>query len=482
MRQPVLPVTLALVLFQSVLCQHQPQTPPIKQHRFSFGNNAARFAAASQNNLTPLGPINQNRLVNALTQQSQTGPINQNRFLNQQAQLPINQNGFVNTQNTQQSQLPVNQNGFFNAQAQQSQLPINQNSNFNPQLQSSQLPVNQNGFINQQSQLPLNPQLQNQQTLNPQLQSQQPQNPLLPSQQPLNPQLQSQQAFNPQLQNQQSLNPQVQSQLPVNQNANLNNQQNQLQPFNQNTNFNPQLQGLPLNQNANFNPQIQGQLLGQNANFNAQLPIGQLPINSQLPLGQLPINPQLPLDQLPNNPQLPLGQLPINPQLQQRHPVGQNAFVSSLFTPTPKTTGTTIKSNIDFPNNADNDIPQPLGINSADFADYVRQAPGVDDPQSALETAFQWRYLDWVYPTVQRTGKNFTVGNPLSQDVAIDRKGRVFVTSPQWLEGVPVTLSMITQLTSKGGPMLVPYPDSTWHTPECNSLVSVFRVAVNISD
>ncbi|XP_023247503.1 uncharacterized protein LOC106641477 [Copidosoma floridanum] len=97
-----------------------------------------------------------------------------------------------------------------------------------------------------------------------------------------------------------------------------------------------------------------------------------------------------------------------------------------------------------------------------------------------LEVVHQWKYLDWVYPSAQLTGKNFTLGNPLSQDVDIDRRGRIFVTSPQWLSGVPVTLSTLTSQYGPGGPLLTPYPNWEWHRPGCENLVSVYRVLVTI--
>ncbi|KAL7294828.1 hypothetical protein TKK_0011756 [Trichogramma kaykai] len=100
-----------------------------------------------------------------------------------------------------------------------------------------------------------------------------------------------------------------------------------------------------------------------------------------------------------------------------------------------------------------------------------------------LETVFQWSYLDWVQGAVERTGKNFTLGNPLTQDVDIDSRGRVFVTSPQWLEGTPITLSLITNQNGPGGPLLTPYPDWSWHKAgDCDSIVSVYRVAIDECD
>ncbi|XP_032667349.1 major royal jelly protein 1-like [Odontomachus brunneus] len=97
-----------------------------------------------------------------------------------------------------------------------------------------------------------------------------------------------------------------------------------------------------------------------------------------------------------------------------------------------------------------------------------------------LEVVYQWKYLNWVWPNIQLTGKNYTFGNSFTQDVDIDRQGRVFVTSPPWLEGVPISLSLVTKEQDAGGHLLVPYPNWSWHTPfNCDSIVSVYRVAID---
>lgn len=101
---------------------------------------------------------------------------------------------------------------------------------------------------------------------------------------------------------------------------------------------------------------------------------------------------------------------------------------------------------------------------------------------SHLEVVYQWKYLDWVWPNILLSGKNYTLGNAFTQDVDIDRQGRVFVTSPQWLDGVPISLSLVTKAHGPGGRLLVPYPNWTWHTPfNCESIISVYRVAVIFS-
>lgn len=101
------------------------------------------------------------------------------------------------------------------------------------------------------------------------------------------------------------------------------------------------------------------------------------------------------------------------------------------------------------------------------------------DSYSGLKVAFQWKYIEWDKRSLEITGKNFTLGNVFSQDVDIDRRGRIFVTTPRWLEGNPITLSLLTNLEGNGGPLLTPYPDASWHKADCESIVHVFRVAVS---
>lgn len=97
-----------------------------------------------------------------------------------------------------------------------------------------------------------------------------------------------------------------------------------------------------------------------------------------------------------------------------------------------------------------------------------------------LKVALSWKYLDWVWPSVPLTKSPFILGNAFSQDVDVDKYGRIFVTSPQWLEGVPITLSTVTTEVGPGGPLLKPYPNFRWHLPDsCDNLISIYRVAVN---
>ncbi|KAI4484280.1 hypothetical protein M0804_007736 [Polistes exclamans] len=101
-----------------------------------------------------------------------------------------------------------------------------------------------------------------------------------------------------------------------------------------------------------------------------------------------------------------------------------------------------------------------------------------------LKVAYQWKYLDWIHPAVSLTGRNFTLGNPFTQDIDIDKRGRAFVTSPQWLDGTPIVLSLVSNVNGPGGPLLIPYPSWEWHTASsgCDSLISVYRLAIDECD
>ncbi|KAK0159453.1 hypothetical protein PV328_010329 [Microctonus aethiopoides] len=101
---------------------------------------------------------------------------------------------------------------------------------------------------------------------------------------------------------------------------------------------------------------------------------------------------------------------------------------------------------------------------------------------TGLNVLYQWKYLDWIWPNVALTSKNFTYGNPFTQDVDVDFKSRIFVTTPQWLKGTPITLSTLTDVHGPGGPLLTPYPHWTWHTLyDCNKIISVYRIAKTIT-
>ncbi|XP_046748666.1 major royal jelly protein 2-like [Diprion similis] len=101
-----------------------------------------------------------------------------------------------------------------------------------------------------------------------------------------------------------------------------------------------------------------------------------------------------------------------------------------------------------------------------------------------LHVRFEWKYIDYVWKNSEHKQKavdsgdyNYTKIFPI--DVDRSRDGRVFVTTPRY-DGVPASLSLVSNLQGEGGPLLRPYPDWSWHQKgNCTTITSVWRVAMD---
>jgi hypothetical protein len=126
-------------------------------------------------------------------------------------------------------------------------------------------------------------------------------------------------------------------------------------------------------------------------------------------------------------------------------------------------------------------------ISQVSFNNYSRDAElGGGYLTNVFDTIFQWNILDFEFPPGRRqqaidSGEFIPENNvPLGIAATSDR---VFVTTPRWLEGVPVSLSVIQLPAYSLSPRLVPYPDWSEHTspdnPDCTKLMSVYRAYVD---
>lgn len=113
--------------------------------------------------------------------------------------------------------------------------------------------------------------------------------------------------------------------------------------------------------------------------------------------------------------------------------------------------------------------------------------------QPDLRLVKDWKQLDFNFPNPQdraaAVSKGFFVPkNVFPIDVDVDYGGamgmfqspRIFVTTPRFTEGVPVTLGYIK--ASQSGSLIQPYPDYSWHSSNganCSGLTSVVRVAID---
>jgi hypothetical protein len=105
---------------------------------------------------------------------------------------------------------------------------------------------------------------------------------------------------------------------------------------------------------------------------------------------------------------------------------------------------------------------------------------------NVFQTVFQWNIIDFEFPPGARQAairnRQFIPENnvPLGIAATFDR---VFVTTPRWLEGVPVSLSSIQLPSYSDSPRLTPYPNWEEHTspdnPDCTKLMSVYRVYID---
>lgn len=115
-----------------------------------------------------------------------------------------------------------------------------------------------------------------------------------------------------------------------------------------------------------------------------------------------------------------------------------------------------------------------------------QQGPGLIDLQD-------WRLMDFNFPT--QSVRNmalqsgvFVPANVTPIDVDVDYRSpmalfggkRVFVTTPRFTTGVPVTLGYVIQ--SPNGALVQPYPDYSWHSSNganCDGITSAFRVSID---
>lgn len=117
----------------------------------------------------------------------------------------------------------------------------------------------------------------------------------------------------------------------------------------------------------------------------------------------------------------------------------------------------------------------------------------VQGQQPELKIVKNWKKLDFIFPNPSDRTAAIAKGTYVAQnvfpiDVDVDYRGpmgmlqspRIFVTTPRFSEGVPVTLGYIK--ASQSGPLIQPYPDYSWHSSHganCSGLTSVVRVAID---
>lgn len=123
--------------------------------------------------------------------------------------------------------------------------------------------------------------------------------------------------------------------------------------------------------------------------------------------------------------------------------------------------------------------PQPLDVNNASLTGGVGS--------NVFETMFQWKIMNFAYPSEQLRTKAISDGQFIPENVAplgiAVSNDRVFVSTPRWNLGIPASLSVINTPVLTQSPALAPYPNWEAHTsttnPDCSKLLSVYRMAID---
>ncbi|XP_046467781.1 major royal jelly protein 1-like [Neodiprion pinetum] len=102
-----------------------------------------------------------------------------------------------------------------------------------------------------------------------------------------------------------------------------------------------------------------------------------------------------------------------------------------------------------------------------------------------LDVLHTWKYIDYVWDNDTQKEDAVASGQYNATKIAINDvqqlpDGRVLVTTPKYFDN-PASLSVISNTSGDGGPLLEPYPSWSWHTTDGNSssITSVNRVRVD---
>ncbi|KYN02118.1 PREDICTED: major royal jelly protein 1-like [Cyphomyrmex costatus] len=103
-----------------------------------------------------------------------------------------------------------------------------------------------------------------------------------------------------------------------------------------------------------------------------------------------------------------------------------------------------------------------------------------------LNFVHKWKYCEFEWENQQQKEDAINSGtyNPsrcLFHGATKAEDGRVFVTNPNiGGPGSPASLSIVTNETGPGGPLLRPYPDWSWHNNNsmCNGIINVYKLHI----
>ena len=101
-----------------------------------------------------------------------------------------------------------------------------------------------------------------------------------------------------------------------------------------------------------------------------------------------------------------------------------------------------------------------------------------------LEVTYEWKWIDYLWDKESDRDAAIKSGHynktkPIVIDVDTWKDGRVFVTIIRQ-DGVPASLTTVSDVYGDGGKLLMPYPDWSWtKLGDCDAITNVYRVAVS---
>ncbi|XP_015514985.2 major royal jelly protein 1 [Neodiprion lecontei] len=101
-----------------------------------------------------------------------------------------------------------------------------------------------------------------------------------------------------------------------------------------------------------------------------------------------------------------------------------------------------------------------------------------------LETVYTWKYIDYAWPNDSSkvaaiSAGQYNASNIILADLQPVENGLMFVATPRYFNN-PASLSIVSDQTGDGGPLLEPYPSWDWHTSDdCTGITSVSRLATD---
>ncbi|KAJ8687090.1 hypothetical protein QAD02_022884 [Eretmocerus hayati] len=101
-----------------------------------------------------------------------------------------------------------------------------------------------------------------------------------------------------------------------------------------------------------------------------------------------------------------------------------------------------------------------------------------------MNTIFQWRYIDFTWPSravkqeAIRTGA-YNYSEVIPMDIDVSHDGRIFLSLVNH-PGNPVRLGTLTKRMEYSGPLIQPYPSWEWtNRNDCDAIIEIWKITID---